>query len=213
MAHRTLRRLPFPIGGDAHWTAMKRPRLLAAVVLAALLLAGCTGKDAVDQSAGGQFRFVSGTGVGKTIASGEREKAGGFTAKLLGGGSLSLAQSAGKIVVINFWATWCSPCIVETPQFDSVYRGNKAKGVEFIGIDTKETSTDAAKAFVKDNDISYPIVSDEQGETAVALGKIPALALPFTVILDRHQRVAAVYLHSLTPKDLQPVLDTLLAES
>ena len=94
-----------------------------------------------------------------------------------------------------------------------VYRANKAKGVVVIGIDTKETSTDAAKAFVKDNDISYPIVSDEQGETAVALGKIPALALPFTVILDRQQRVAAVYLHPLTAKDLQPVLDKLLAES
>ena len=192
---------------------MKLPRFLAAGAVAALLLAGCTGKNAVDQSAGGQFRFVSGTGVGKTVAAADRKKAGGFTGELLNGGKLSLSQSADKIVVINFWATWCSPCTVETPQFDSVYRANKAKGVDFIGIDTKETSTDAAKAFVKDNDISFPIVSDEQGETAIALGKIPARALPFTVILDRQQRVAAVYLRTLTPKDLQPVLDKLLAES
>jgi len=192
---------------------MKLPRFLAAVAVAALLLAGCTGKDAVDQSSGGKFRFVSGTGVGRTIASADRAKAGGFTGELLGGGKLTLAQFAGKIVVINFWATWCGPCTTETPQFDLVYRANKAKGVAVIGIDTKETSTDAAKAFVKDNDISYPIVSDEQGETAVALGKIPALALPFTVILDRQQRVAAVYLHPLTAKDLQPVLDKLFAES
>jgi len=192
---------------------MKLPRFLAAGAVAALLLAGCTGKNAVDQSAGGQFRFVSGTGVGNTVGAADRKKAGGFTGDLLNGGKLSLSQSAGKIVVINFWATWCSPCTVETPQFDSVYRANKAKGVVFIGIDTKETSTDAAKAFVKDNDISFPIVSDEQGETAIALGKIPARALPFTVILDRQQRVAAVYLRTLTPKDLQPVLDKLLAES
>lgn len=192
---------------------MKLPRFLAAMAAAALLLAGCTGKDAVNQSAGGQFRFVSGTSAGTTIAPPDRKKAGDFTGKLLNGGNLSLAQSAGKIVVINFWATWCGPCTTETPQFDSVYRANKAKGVDFIGIDTKETSTDAAKAFVKDNEISYPIVSDEQGETAVALGKIPALALPFTVILDKLQRVAAVYLRALSPKDLQPVLDKLRAES
>jgi peroxiredoxin len=185
----------------------------AAAAAAAVLLAGCTGKDAVDQGAGGQFRFVSGTNVGKTIAAADRKKAGDFTGQLLSGGTLDLAKSAGKVVVINFWATWCGPCTTETPQFDSVYRANKAKGVDFIGIDTKETSTDAAKAFVHDNDISYPIVSDEQGETAVALGKIPALALPFTVILDKQQRVAAVYLHPLTPKDLQPVLDKLRAES
>lgn len=192
---------------------MKLPRFLAAVALGGLLLSACTGKDAVDQAAGGQYRFVSGTGVGKTIAAADREKAGGFTGDLLNGGTLTLAASAGKVTVINFWATWCGPCTVETPQFDEVYRANKAKGVAFIGIDTKETSTDAARAFIKDNDISYPIVSDEKGETAVALGKIPALALPFTVLIDKQQRVAAVYLKTLTPKDLQPVLDTLIAES
>ncbi|MDQ2749788.1 MAG: TlpA family protein disulfide reductase [Actinomycetota bacterium] len=192
---------------------MKRTRFLAAVVLGGLLSAACTGKDAVDQGAGGQYRFVQGTGVGKTIAAAQRKPAGGFTGELLNGGTLALAQSAGQVTVINFWATWCGPCTVETPQFDAVYRSNKARGVAFIGIDTKETSTGAAKAFIADNDISYPIVSDEKGETAVALGKIPALGLPFTVILDRHQRVAAVYLHSLTAKDLQPVLDMLIAES
>jgi peroxiredoxin len=191
---------------------MKLPRL-PTVALAALLLAGCTGKNAVDQSSGDRYRFVSGTNLGKTIAAPDRKKAGDFTGTRLNGGELTLAQSAGKVVVINFWATWCGPCTTETPQFDAVYRANKARGVDFIGIDTKETSTGAARAFVADNDISYPIVSDEQGETAIALGKIPALALPFTVLLDRQQRVAGVYLHPLTPKDLQPVLDKLLAES
>jgi peroxiredoxin len=192
---------------------MKLPRILAAVALGGLLVAACTGKDAVDQAAGGQYRFVSGTGVGKTISAADREKAGGFTGDLISGGKLTLAESAGKVTVINFWATWCGPCTVETPQFDQVYRANKANGVAFIGIDTKETSTGAAKAFIKDNDISYPMVADQKGETAVALGKIPALALPFTVIIDKQQRVAAVYLKTLTPKDLQPVLDKLIAES
>ncbi|MEP7020401.1 MAG: redoxin domain-containing protein, partial [Pseudonocardiales bacterium] len=101
---------------------MKLPRLLAAVVLGGLLVAACTGKDAVDQTAGSQFRFVSGTGVGKTIAAADRKKAGEFTGDLLNGGKLALTESAGKVTVINFWATWCGPCTVETPQFDQVYR-------------------------------------------------------------------------------------------
>jgi peroxiredoxin len=188
-----------------------RRSLALAAAAAFLLLAGCTGKDAVDQGSG-NFRFVSGTGLGKTYPVGDRKSAGGFTANLIDGGKISLAQDAGKVIVINFWATWCGPCTTETPQLDSVYRANKAKAVQFIGVDTKD-NRDSATAFIHDNDITFPIVFDEQGETAVRLGKIPALGLPFTVLIDKQQRVAAVYLSKLTPKDLQPVLDKLLAEA
>jgi peroxiredoxin len=185
---------------------------LVAALFGGLGLTACTGKDAVDQSAG-TFRFVSGTTKGKLIDADKRKKAGAFDGEGLDGGTVTLAQDAGKVVVVNFWATWCGPCTTETPQFDSVYRANKAKGVEFIGVDTKETSRDAPRAFVKDNQITYPIVWDEQGRTAVTLGKLPALALPFTVLIDKQQRVAAVYLSSLSAKDLQPVLNTLIAET
>ena len=185
---------------------------VAVTAVAGLLASGCTGKDAVDQTAGSQFRFVSGTSVGKTYAVADRKKAGDFTGDLLDGGKLTLSQDAGRVVVINFWATWCGPCITETPQFDSVYRSDKPKGVDFIGIDTKDIRN-KAQAFVKDNDISYPIVFDEQGATAIALGKIPALSLPFTVLVDKHGRIAAVYLSLLAGKDLQPVLDELVAET
>ena len=193
---------------------MKSARFLAvaAVLAAALVASACTGKDAVDQGAG-QFRFVSGTKSGKLIAAADRKKSGSFSGDGLSGGTVGLKQFAGKVVVVNFWATWCEPCKIETPQFDAMYRENKAKGVQFVGIDTKELSKDAPRAFVKDNDITYPIIFDEPGRTAVQIGKLPALALPFTVLIDKHQRVAAVYLAKLSPKDLQPTLDKLIAET
>ena len=194
---------------------MKSARLasLAAVLATALIASACTGKDAVDQNAGGQFRFVSGTKSGKLIAAADRKKAGAFSGEGLSGGTVGLKDFAGKVVVVNFWATWCGPCQVETPQFDQMYRDDRNKGVQFVGIDTKETSRDAAKSFVSDNRISYPMVWDEPGRTAVQIGKLPALALPFTVLIDKHQRVAAVYLTKLAPGDLQPALDRLVAES
>lgn len=193
---------------------MKAARLVAVCGALAALLAtsACTGKDAVDQS-GGNYRFVSGTSKGKVIAVADRKKAGNFTGNLLDGGTLALSQDAGKVVVINFWATWCGPCTVETPQFDGVYRATKAQGVDFIGVDTKEASKDAPRAFVTDNKISFPIIYDEQAKAAVALGRLPALALPFTVLVDKQQRIAAVYLGAVTAKDLQPVLDQLIAET
>ena len=193
---------------------MKSARIAALLGAAALVcgLAACTGKNAVDQGSG-NFRFVSSTTVGKLIPVADRKKAGTFSEGLLNGGTYSLAAQSGKVVAVNFWATWCGPCTTETPAFDRMYRANQAKGVTFVGIDTKESSKDAPKAFVSDNDISYPIVWDEPGQTAVAIGKVPALSLPFTVLIDRHQRVAAVYTAALTEGDLQPVLDKLAAES
>ena len=123
----------------------------------------------------------------------------------------SPATTKGKIVVVNYWASWCTPCRTETPQFDLLYRKIKTQGVDFLGIDTKDEKGDAL-SFVKQNDISFPIVFDEQGETAIRMGDIPQTALPFTVLLDRQGRVAAVYLIAQTAKDLQRAITKLQAE-
>src|ERR1700760_2591606 len=125
-------------------------RLIRSVVLAlvavltALIVAGCTGKDAVDQSSAGNFRFVTATQVGHVYAEADRKSVGAVTGTLIGGGSYSLAAARGKVVVINFWATWCGPCKTETPQLDALYRQLGPQDYSFIGIDIKELSRDAA---------------------------------------------------------------------
>lgn len=188
---------------------MKRP--LLALLAAVLTLSACTGKDAVDQNGDQLFQFHSGTPLGQLYPVADRKKAGDFTGNLLTGGTMSLAQTAGKVVVLNFWAAWCAPCKTETPQFDLVYRQIKSRGVDFIGIDTKDVKSNA-QSFVADFDISYPIIYDEQGETALRLGDLPQAALPFTVLIDKLGRVAAVYIERLSAKDLTTALDKLLAE-
>ncbi len=204
-----------PKAHTAHWMAMKAPRILVSLALAAsvtLTLAGCTGKNAVNQTSGNQFRFVSANKLGQTWQPAERKKVGDFTAQLLdGNGSLTLSDDAGHVTVVNFWASWCAPCQVETPQFDNVYRAYKSKGVDFIGIDFKDRRAQA-QSFITHNNISYPIVYDQQGKIAVQMGKLPALGLPFTVVIDKQQRVAAVYIEAVSPKDLEPVLNKLIAE-
>jgi thiol-disulfide isomerase/thioredoxin len=185
--------------------------LACAALAAAGLVTGCSGKNAVDQTAGNQFRFVSASDPGQTWKPADRKRVGDVTGKLLNGDGFNLASSAGKVVVINFWASWCPPCQIETPQFDSVYRAYKSEGVDFVGIDFKD-QRGKAESFVKDNNISFPIVYDQQGKAALQLGHLPAQGLPFTVLIDKQQRVAAVYIGALTPKDLEPVLNKLLAE-
>jgi peroxiredoxin len=188
---------------------MKRGLLL--LFAAVVALSACSGgSDAVDQSAKGDFKFTAGTQLGKLYPKDDRKPAATFTAARLDGGRFSLAETRGKVVVLNFWASWCAPCKTETPQFDLLYRQIKSKGVDFVGIDTKDDK-ESAQSFVDNYKISYPMVYDEQGETALRLGNLPAAALPFTVLLDQHGKVAAVYVIRLAAKDLQSAIDKLLA--
>jgi thiol-disulfide isomerase/thioredoxin len=181
-------------------------RALLVLFAAILALSACSG--------GGDsktYRFTSATELGKVIAKQDRKPAGSFTGALIGGGTTSLSAYHGEVAVLNFWASWCAPCRIESPQLDLVYRRMKSRGVAFVGVDTKDVKSNA-EAFVKDFDISYPIVYDEQGEIAVRLGNLPARGLPFTVLVDKAGEVAAVYVGQLTAKDLQGPLDTLIAE-
>ena len=134
-----------------------RIRSAAALVAGALSVSGlvaCSGGDnAVDQTANGQFRYVGATPKGTTIPEDERKVVGdNVTAPYLdGSGDFVLSARKGQVVVLNFWATYCGPCVTESPAFDKIYRSMKAQGVDFVGIDVKEVSKSKAKAFVADN--------------------------------------------------------------
>jgi thiol-disulfide isomerase/thioredoxin len=176
-------------------------------VLAALVLSACTSSSAKD----GSYTYTGAQQIGQLIPAGDRKPVHDFGGDLLSGGNYSLTKYRGQAVVVNFWGTWCGPCTVETPQFGQVYKAYRSKNVSFVGIDVKEGSRDAPKAFVKDNDIEYPIVYDETGETALRMGNIRVPGMPFTVLLDKQHRVAGVYATRLAAADLEPMLNKLVA--
>jgi thiol-disulfide isomerase/thioredoxin len=187
-------------------------RILALLTGALLAVAACSaGKNAVDQN-GSTFIFRNATPHGRAITLADRKQVGNVHGDLLSGGMYSLAAQKGKVVVLNFWGSWCGPCQTETPQFDSIYRDMKAHGVEFVGLDVKEVDRSAPESFIKDNKITYPSVWDPNAKTALQIGKVPMVGLPWTVIVDKDQRVAAVYSGPVLPADLKPVLTSLTAE-
>lgn len=186
---------------------------VAALLVAAVTASGCTGgTDAVDQAAGGDFRFVSGTRPGTTIATADRKSGPEITGDLLDGGRLETATLRGKVVVLNFWGSWCAPCRVESPEFAQVSRATAGRGVQFLGIDVKDSRQDAA-AFVTEKKIGYPSLFDPNGRTALRFRDFRLGGLPNTIVLDRHGRVAAVYVRPLLADDIQPVVTRLAAES
>ncbi len=184
------------------------------LVLAVTALTACTGgKDAVDQSASDGFRYSQANTKGTLIAPDKRKDAGAVSGELISGGSYALAQDKGKVVVLNYFASWCPPCQSETPQFDSVYRARKSAGVSFIGLDVKDPSKSASQAWLENKQVSFPVVFDEPAKTALQLGNVPISGLPDTVVIDKQGRVAAVYVGATLPKDLTDALDQLAKEA
>ncbi len=100
--------------------------------------------------------------------------------------TLSLADLEGKVVVLNFWASWCPPCRFEMPDFETAWNEFSDRDVVFVGVAVSDFEEDA-RSFARETGITYPIGFDGEGETAVAYG---IKTLPTTVFIDREGRVA-----------------------
>jgi len=175
-------------------------------VAVAVLAAGCgAGRDAVDQQAGGQYRFVAGTGESTVIPAGRRGAAPAVEGELLDGAALRLSALRGKVVVLNFWGSWCAPCRAEAPELQAVYEQAKASGVAFVGVNVKD-DRQSAVAFERNKHVTYPSLYDPSGRVAVRFRDYPPNAIPSTIVLDRQGRVAAVFLRPLLTEDLLPVV-------
>jgi thiol-disulfide isomerase/thioredoxin len=189
-------------------------RKLLVALGCAVLVTGCsTGSGAVDVNNGGEFRFVQGTPAGDVIPVDERASAPTFSGTLLDGSAYSSKDLADQVAVLNFWGSWCAPCRVETPEFSTVAADLADDGVQFLGVDVKETDKQFAQAFVERFGISFPSLYDPRGEIALAFRGYPANAIPSTIVLDREGRVAAVYTGSVAQDDLRRVLDSVLGEA
>lgn len=127
----------------------------------------------------------------------------------LSGGPVDKSAWVAKVVVANYWATWCTPCRAEMPEFSALHAAYAGRGVQFLGI-TLDTADNVA-GFVKQIPVSYPLLLAPQSaiEATVALGNTPQ-ALPFTVIVDRAGKVAAVRLGRYRQNELEAEIKRLL---
>ncbi|GAA3237569.1 TlpA family protein disulfide reductase [Dactylosporangium siamense] len=125
-------------------------------------------------------------------------------------GSFDLAQQKGKVVVVNFWASYCAPCRTEAPELEKVYAATQASGVVFVGINVHD-QRDPAKAFLADIKPTYGSVFDPSASIAQDFA-VPPNSIPATLVIDRAGRIAAVIRMQVDQKLLEPIVRDLLAE-
>jgi peroxiredoxin len=103
-----------------------------------------------------------------------------FTLKDLNGNDLSLSDYSGKLIFVNFWATWCPPCRAEVPAFISLYDKYNEQGLEIIGISTDRDGKEVVQRFVDKSNVNYPIVMFDMNVIS-AYGGITGIPTTFIV--------------------------------
>lgn len=192
--------------------ARRRLTLLAAgVAFGAMALSACGGERTGSSS--GDTKFVQGTGEITEVAAAKRTSVPDLSGPSVEGDKLKLSDYRGKIVVLNVWGSWCSPCRAEAPNLAKVARDTKDKDVQFIGINTRDLDKANAKAFERNYGIDYPSFYDPSGKLILKFPKntLSPQAIPSTLILDRDGKVAVRALKELSEKELRDALDPLVA--
>ncbi len=163
------------------------------------------------------FLLVAGlTGCGSKngadlIPKGDRVPATEIDASFINSPSFNLAKLKGKVVVLDFWATWCGPCRMEIPSFVKLYPVYHPKGLEIVGLTVEAPSSQPAGYFgdfLKSFNINYPIgFSSEATSRAYGIQSIPA-----TYFIDKAGKVAAVFVGTHPEAEITGAIEKLLAE-
>ena len=171
----------------------KRRAVVSVAAVAAVLLAG--GLTMAFASGGGLPAgegYLNGNQAAIVYKAGYRPLVPGFSGTTLTGAPVSSSGYRGKLLVVNFWGSWCSPCQAEAPTLAALSAKYSSDGVAFLGVDLEDTNVNA-EAFDQEYGITYPSISDPGGAVAQAIGSAVLVSdPPTTLVIDKTGHLAGV---------------------
>ncbi len=146
--------------------------------------------------------------VAAELGDGKRPQAPNFTLpRLSGTGDVSLRSFRGKVVLLNFWASWCAPCREEAPLFNQIQSQYGRRGVVVVGVDSQDFAS-AARSFARRLHVNYTLVRDSSNDVTNRWGV--SSGFPVTFVIDRQGAVQKVFVTEVTGSMLQGAMERLL---
>ncbi len=146
---------------------------------------------------------------GGPSAPSSRQPAGDFQLTDLNGNLLQRSSLQGKVILLDFWATWCPPCLEELPHFKELYAAYRDRGLEIIGVSLDEGGVGEVKSFVQRNGVSYPVAMSTP-QVIQAYGGVRGI--PTTFLIDKQGRIAKKVVGYQSKQAFESQIQTLLAE-
>ena len=138
-----------------------------------------------------------------TWAAYETEDPVDFALQQLGGGEVSLSDFRGEWVVVNYWATWCTPCLKEIPDLSELHK--ERSDLTVLGLAFEDLEDSDFAGFLEDFDVSYPILKVDVYQPPEPFGA--PRVLPTTIILDKQGRAVKAFLGPVTREAIEQYID------
>ncbi len=157
----------------------------------------------------GAFLFTNGSESQTAFSADLPKPAPAWELPSIDGKTVHLSDFKGKVVILDFWATWCPPCRAEIPDFIALQKQYGDKGLAIIGASVDQGGVATVKAFAKKNNVNYTVVMADE-EVAKAYGDIQAI--PTTFVIDRQGRIVKQHVGLTSKEEFEKEIKPLLSQ-
>jgi peroxiredoxin len=191
---------------------MKLKIIFCLILVLMFIVAGCKKKENGQQQQTEVKSEEKSTSpsVVEALPSPKSKPAPSFTLQDLNGNTVSLSDFKGKVIILDFWATWCPPCVKEVPHFVELYEQYKDREFVIVGISVDREGVGVVKSFVQKYKVNYPILMTD-GRVEKAYGDITSI--PTTFVIDSEGNIRRSYIGYRDKEVFEKDITALLAEA